>query len=69
MAEAARRWWVWRDGPGKFIAYDNEYPCMSLGGDPLTLGEPVIFNVTGADIREAIDPPYEISWRHAEGRA
>jgi len=62
-----QRWWIWRDGPGKFIAYDNEYPCMSRGGDPLTLGNPVWYAVTRAQF-EALRPGCEVSWRHAEGR-
>lgn len=35
-----RKVWIWKNGD-HFVAYDNEYPCQSPGGDPLTLGEPV----------------------------
>jgi len=45
------RLWIWRNGPGKFVAYDEEYPCHE-NGDPKTLGEP---------IGVAIFQPYEKS--------
>jgi hypothetical protein len=32
--------WLWKNGD-HFLAFDNEYPCFSPGGDPMTLGEPV----------------------------
>lgn len=32
--------WLWRNGDYQFLAFDNPYPCKSVGGDPLTLGEP-----------------------------
>lgn len=32
--------WVWRNGPGQFVAYDDEYPRYD-NGDPKTLGEPI----------------------------
>ena len=32
--------WLWRNGKDTFVAYDNEWPCYSPGGDPMTLGEP-----------------------------
>lgn len=35
-----KRVWIWKNGD-HFVVYHHEYPCMSPGGDPLTLGEPV----------------------------
>lgn len=35
--------WLWKnfvDGRPEYWAFDNPYPCMPGGGDPLTLGEP-----------------------------
>ena len=33
--------WLWRNGPGRYWAFNNPYPCRPDGGDPLVLGEPV----------------------------
>lgn len=32
--------WLWQNGDGDYLAYDNPYPCESLHGDPLTIGYP-----------------------------
>lgn len=35
--------WLWKNfvnGRPEYWAFDNPYPCVSVGGDPLTLGEP-----------------------------
>ena len=35
--------WLWKnfvDGKPEYWAFDNPFPCVSVGGDPLTLGEP-----------------------------
>lgn len=40
MSVPPRRLWLWKNGD-HFWAFDNEYPCYDLGGDPKTLGEPV----------------------------
>jgi hypothetical protein len=31
--------WLWRNG-NHYLAFNQEHPCVSLGGDPCTLGEP-----------------------------
>jgi len=41
--EAPKRLWLWKnfvDGRPEYWAFDNPYPCVPGGGDPLTLGEP-----------------------------
>lgn len=40
MNAIQRRLWLWKNGD-HFWAFDNEYPCYDLGGDPKTLGEPI----------------------------
>jgi hypothetical protein len=38
-----KKLWLWKnfvDGKPEYWAFDNPYPCLSVGGDPLTLGEP-----------------------------
>jgi hypothetical protein len=47
IAEAEKqeptRLWLWKnfvEGRPEYWAFDNPFPCMSVGGDPLTLGEP-----------------------------
>jgi len=35
--------WLWKNfvgGRPEYWAFDNPFPCVSVGGDPLTLGEP-----------------------------
>jgi len=35
--------WLWKnfvDGRPEYWAFDNPFPCITAGGDPLTLGEP-----------------------------
>ena len=35
--------WMWKNfvgGKPEYWAFDNPYPCVSVHGDPLTLGEP-----------------------------
>lgn len=36
----AQSLWLWQINNGVFVAYDNPYPCKSIGGDPLIIGEP-----------------------------
>lgn len=41
--EPPKRLWLWKnfvDGKPEYWAFDNPYPCVPGGGDPLTLGEP-----------------------------
>jgi hypothetical protein len=47
IAEAEKqeptRLWLWKnfvEGRPEYWAFDNPFPCISVGGDPLTLGEP-----------------------------
>jgi hypothetical protein len=38
-----RKLWLWKnfvDGRPEYWAFDNPYPCIPGGGDPLTIGEP-----------------------------
>jgi hypothetical protein len=38
-----RKLWLWKnfvEGRPEYWAFDNPFPCVSVGGDPLTLGEP-----------------------------
>lgn len=37
--DEARTLWLWRNGEGEYVAYDNPFPTRD-GGDPLTLGGP-----------------------------
>lgn len=42
-ATEPRKVWLWMnfvDGRPEYWAFDNPYPCVVGGGDPLTLGEP-----------------------------
>jgi hypothetical protein len=35
--------WLWKnfvDGKPEYWAFDNPFPCLTVNGDPLTLGEP-----------------------------
>lgn len=32
--------WLWRDGEGKYLAFDDLFPTLPGGGDPATLGQP-----------------------------
>jgi hypothetical protein len=64
-SEDGMMWWAWRDGPGKLIAYDKEYPCMTPGGDPLVLGGPALSG-TMREIRAATKD--KIEWWPAHGR-
>jgi len=37
------RLWLWKnfvEGRPEYWAFDNPFPCMSVGGDPMTFGEP-----------------------------
>lgn len=41
--------WLWKNGH-YYLAYDNPYPCKTVGGDPLTLGEPSAYAVFKASV-------------------
>lgn len=41
--EPVAKLWLWKNfigGKPEYWAFDNPFPCVSVGGDPLTLGEP-----------------------------
>lgn len=41
--EPVAKLWLWKNfvgGKPEYWAFDNPFPCVSAGGDPLTLGEP-----------------------------
>lgn len=41
--EPLAKLWLWKNfvgGKPEYWAFDNPFPCVSVGGDPLTLGEP-----------------------------
>lgn len=43
LAAEEKRLWLWKNfvgGKPEYWAFDNPYPCVTVGGDPLTLGEP-----------------------------
>lgn len=50
--------WLWKNGH-YYLAYDNPYPCKTVGGDPLTLGEPSAYAVFKASVngREEYECP------------
>lgn len=39
-AKRSEKLWLWRNGPGRFLAFDNLFPTVPDGGDPATLGQP-----------------------------
>jgi len=59
-------WWVWREDPD-WLAYDNEYPCVSPGGDPLVLGEPILSAKTRDEVRAIAGWKVRIVWKHPRG--
>lgn len=41
--EPVEKLWLWKNfvgGKPEYWAFDNPFPCVSVGGDPLTFGEP-----------------------------
>jgi hypothetical protein len=48
--------WLWKNGD-HYLAYTNEYPCESQGGDPLTLGEPVGYAILKESFSRDTQPP------------
>lgn len=48
-----QRLWLWRnfvDGRPEYWAFDNPYPCVTVGGDPLTLGQPCGYAIFKASV-------------------
>lgn len=42
--EEGTKLWIWRNGDHYWV-FDNEYPCETPNGDPLTIGEPMGFGI------------------------
>lgn len=53
----AQSLWMWQINNGAFVAYDNPYPCKSIGGDPLVLGEPAATAIFKKSVDGRPSPP------------
>jgi len=57
-----KKLWLWRNGSTEFWAFDNPYPCATLNGDPLTLGEPCGIAI----VRDSVNGRPDISEEQAK---